>query len=163
MDFGGSHSVSRFLQRVHLHNSIVCDCVHRCRGQEDSMSSEQHAGLSREFIAQQRQRLVALHKQLLGGEENNLARERAFQLQHGDEAAEEEDTAQDMAQREVDQALHDVDDRRIANIERALQKIEDGSYGLSDLSGEPIPQARLEATPEAILTMQEERQREARS
>lgn len=126
------------------------------------MSSKQHAGLSREFMEQQRQRLIALRKQLLGGEENNLARERAFQLQHGDEAAEEEDTAQDMAQREVDQALHDVDDTRIANIERALQKIEDGSYGLSDLSGEPIPQSRLEATPEAILTVQEERQREAR-
>ncbi len=127
------------------------------------MSSEQHAGLSREFMEQQRQRLVALREQLLGGEENNLARERAFQLQHGDEAAEEEDTAQDMAQREVGQALHDVDDRRIANIERALQKIEDGSYGLSDLSGEPIPRTRLEAMPEAILTVQEERRREARS
>ncbi len=127
------------------------------------MSSEQQAGLSPEFIEQQRQRLVALRNQLLGGEENNLARQRAFQLQHGDEAAEEEDTAQDMAQREVDQALHDVDDRRIADIERALQKIEDGSYGLSDLSGEPIPQTRLEASPEAIFTVQEERQREARN
>ena len=127
------------------------------------MSSEQHAGLSRGFVEQQRQRLVALREQLLGGEANNLARERAFQLQHGDEAAEEEDTAQDLTQREVDQALHDVDDRRIANIERTLQKIEDGSYGLSDLSGEPIPRTRLEATPEAILTVQEERQREARS
>jgi len=126
------------------------------------MSSKQHVGLSREFMEQQRQRLIALRKQLLGGEENNLARERAIQLQHGDEAAEEEDTAQDMAQREVDQALHDVDDTRIANIERALQKIADGSYGLSDLSGEPIPQTRLEATPEAILTVQEERQREGR-
>lgn len=126
------------------------------------MSSRQHAGLSREFMEQQRQRLIALRSQLLGGEENNLAREQAFQLQHGDEAAEEEDTAQDMAQREVDQALHDVDDRRIANIERALQKIDDGSYGLSDLSDEPIPQSRLEATPEAILTVQEERQREGR-
>jgi DnaK suppressor protein len=126
------------------------------------MSSKQHAGLSREFMEQQRQRLIALRQQLLGGEENNLARERAFQRQHGDEAAEEEDTAQDLAQREVDQALHDVDDIRIANIDRALQKIADGSYGLSDLSGEPIPQTRLEATPEAILTVQEERQRETR-
>lgn len=27
MDFGGSHPVSRFLQRVHLRNSIVCDRV----------------------------------------------------------------------------------------------------------------------------------------
>jgi DnaK suppressor protein len=126
------------------------------------MSSEQHAGLSREFIEQQRQRLVALRNQLLGGEESDLASKRAFQLQHGDEAEEEEDDAQGLAQQEVDQALHDVNDRRVADIERALQKIAEGSYGLSDLSGEPIPKARLETTPEAILTVQEERDREAR-
>jgi len=126
------------------------------------MSSKQHAGLSRDFIGRQRQRLMALRNQLLGGEENHLAKARAYQLQHGDEAAEEEDTAQDMARREVDQAQHDVDVRRIADIERALQKIEEGSYGLSDLSGKSIPQSRLETTPEAILTVQEERQREAR-
>jgi DnaK suppressor protein len=126
------------------------------------MSSEQHAGLSRAFIEQQRQRLVALRNQLLGGEEDDLARKRAFQLQHGDEAGEEEDAAQDLSQREVDQALHDVDDHRVANVERALQKIAEGSYGLSDLSGEPIPKTRLETTPEAVLTVQEERDREAR-
>ncbi|MBQ4856316.1 TraR/DksA family transcriptional regulator [Rhodanobacter sp. B2A1Ga4] len=126
------------------------------------MSSEQHAGLSREFVEQQRLRLLALRRQLLGGEEDDLAGRRAFQLQHGDEAEEEEDDAQDLSQQEVDQALHDVDDRRVANIERALQKIGEGSYGLSDLSGEPIPKARLETTPEAVLTMQEERAREAR-
>ncbi|HEY8328595.1 MAG TPA: TraR/DksA family transcriptional regulator [Rhodanobacter sp.] len=126
------------------------------------MSSKQHAGLSREFIEQQRQRLVALHNQLLGGEEDDLASKRALQLQHGGEAEEEEDDAQDLSQREVDQALHDVDDHRVANIERALQKIAEGSYGLSDLSGEPIPKARLETTPEAVLTVQEERHREAR-
>lgn len=125
------------------------------------MSSEQHAGLSREFIERQRQRLVALRNQLLGGEENDLASKRAFQLQHGDEAEEEEDDAQDLSQREVDQALHDVDDHRVANIERALRKIAEGSYGLSDLSGEPIPKVRLETTPEAVLTAQEERDREA--
>ncbi|MET4569310.1 TraR/DksA family transcriptional regulator [Rhodanobacter soli] len=126
------------------------------------MSSEQHAGLSREFIERQRQRLLALRNQLLGGEEDDLARKRAFQLEHGDEAEEEEDDAQDLAQREVDQALHNADDHRVANIERALQKIAEGSYGLSDLSGEPIPRARLETMPEALLTVQEERDREAR-
>jgi DnaK suppressor protein len=103
-----------------------------------------------------------LRNQLLGGEEGDLASKRAFQLQHGDEAEEEEDDAQDLSQREVDQALHDVDDHRVANIERALRKIAEGSYGRSDLSGEPIPQARLETTPEAVLTVQEERDREAR-
>jgi DnaK suppressor protein len=36
-----------------------------------------------------------------------------------------------------------------------LQKIEDGTYGLSDTSGEPIPRERLEAMPEAIHTVSE--------
>ncbi|EIL97527.1 conjugal transfer protein TraR [Rhodanobacter thiooxydans] len=125
------------------------------------MSPKRHADLSQEFVEQQRLRLLALRKQLLGGEENDLAGKRAFQRQHGEEAEEEEDDAQDLSRREVDQALHNVDDRRVANIERALQKIAEGSYGQSDLSGDPIPQARLESTPEAILTVQEERRQEA--
>lgn len=120
------------------------------------MSSEQRAGLDRQFVEQQRERLLALRKQLLGGEEDNLARERTFQQEHGEEAAEEEERAQTSSQLEIDQALRDVDDRRIANIDRALQKIAEGSYGLSDLSGEAIPRARLEVTPEALFTVQEE-------
>jgi DnaK suppressor protein len=123
--------------------------------------SEQHAGLNREFIEQQHQRLLALRSQLLGGERNTLTDERQFQQEHGDEAEEFEEKAQDMARMEVDQAVQDVDARRIARVERALQKIEDGSYGMSDLSGQPIPKARLESTPEAILTVQEERGQEA--
>ncbi|EIM03224.1 TraR/DksA family transcriptional regulator [Rhodanobacter denitrificans] len=123
------------------------------------MSSEPQAGLSRAFIEQQRQRLVALRRRLLGSE---LAGERDFQLEHGDEAAEDEDAAQASSRHEIEQALHDVDDRRLANIERALQKIAEGSYGCSDLSGEPIPLVRLQSTPEAVLTVQEERAREAR-
>jgi DnaK suppressor protein len=65
-----------------------------------------------------------------------------------------------MAQNEVDQALHDVNDRRVSHIERALQKIEEGTYGVSDVSGKLIPKARLEAVPEAILTVDEERMHE---
>ena len=102
-----------------------------------------------------------MRSQLLGGERNTLTDERQFQQEHGDEAEEFEEKAQDMARMEVDQAVQDVDARRIARVERALQKIEDGSYGMSDLSGQPIPKARLESTPEAILTVQEERGQEA--
>jgi DnaK suppressor protein len=126
------------------------------------MSPEPQAGLSRAFIEQQRQRLVALRRRLLGREQDALAGERDFQLEHGDEAAEDEDAAQASSRHEIEQALHDVDDRRLANIERALQKIAEGSYGCSDLSGEPIPLVRLQSTPEAVLTVQEERAREAR-
>lgn len=123
--------------------------------------SDQQVKLSDEFIAQQRTRLEALRQQLLGGEENTIADERTDEEEHGDEADEFEDEAQGMAQNEVNQALHDVNDQRISDIERALQKIDEGTYGLSDASGEPIPKARLEVAPEAILTVEEQSRREA--
>jgi DnaK suppressor protein len=36
-------------------------------------------------------------------------------------------------------------------IERALAKLADGSYGICDRCGQPIPTARLEAAPESVL------------
>ena len=122
--------------------------------------AEQQGELSEAFIAQQRERLLALRRELLGGEEETLAGEQSAQEQHGDEAEEYEDEAQSMAQKEVSQALRDVNDQRIADIQRALQKIDEGSYGLSDESGLPIPKARLEFTPEALYTVEEQSRRE---
>ncbi len=44
---------------------------------------------------------------------------------------------------------------QLALIDRALAKIDEGTYGFSDQSGEPIALARLQAYPEAILTLDE--------
>lgn len=121
----------------------------------------QNPALSDEFIERQRVRLMKLREQLLGGEAHAVRRERRFQEERGNEAGEFEDTAQDIARHEVNQALHDVDNHRLHRIERALQKIDEGTYGLSDVSGDPIPKARLEATPESIVTTREEREQEA--
>lgn len=41
----------------------------------------------------------------------------------------------------------------LRQIERALEKIEDGTYGICDISGEEIPIARLEALPYAAMTV----------
>lgn len=121
-------------------------------------TSQHQTPLSAEFVTQQRKHLEALRGQLLGTEENTIARGHITQQEHGDEAEEFEDEAQEMSRQEVNQALRDVDDQRVANIERA--KIIDGSFGVSDLSGRLIPRARLESIPEAILTIQEERSQE---
>jgi RNA polymerase-binding transcription factor len=45
---------------------------------------------------------------------------------------------------------------RLAAIERAEQRLEEGTYGLSVESGQPIPDARLEAIPWAERTMEEQ-------
>ncbi|MFM0629948.1 TraR/DksA family transcriptional regulator [Paraburkholderia xenovorans] len=121
---------------------------------------EQQGDLSDEFIAQQKKRLEALRRGLLGGEEDTIADERTAQEEHGDEPEEYEDEAQGMAQNEINQSLHDVNDQRVADIQRALRKIDEGTYGLSDESGQPIPKERLEVMPEAILTVAEQSRRE---
>ena len=118
------------------------------------------AALSPEFLERQRKRLEVLHEQILGGEERTVANERAALEVLGDEPDDAGDRGGTIAQYEVTQALHDVDKRRLIDIKRAIRKIEEGTYGLSDFSGNPIPNARLMATPEAILTVEEEEQRQ---
>jgi DnaK suppressor protein len=46
---------------------------------------------------------------------------------------------------------------RLDTIDRALARLEAGTYGRSVLSGKPIPDQRLEADPAAELTVEEAR------
>ena len=113
--------------------------------------------LDQEFIQQQRQRPEELREELVrmrGGLEEDQ-RERAE-----DEGDMTENDSGDMSQslftREVDATVEEQVKRRIQHVERALQKIEEGTYGFSDDSGEPIPRGRLEAVPEATRTIEEQ-------
>jgi DnaK suppressor protein len=123
---------------------------------EDPMSKQEATG-DPAFLEQQRKRLSAMRDQLLSSGVAKAARQRA---PRPEEAQEIEDDAQQMTQSEVNQSIDAVEEQRLRAIERALAKIEEGTYGLSDLSGDPIPKARLEAIPEAVLTIQEEAARE---
>jgi len=51
---------------------------------------------------------------------------------------------------------------RMQDIEDALAKIKDGTYGISEVSGKPIPAERLEALPTARNLVEEEENLEAR-
>lgn len=42
----------------------------------------------------------------------------------------------------------------IKQIDRALDKIEEGTYGLCDVTGKDIPKARLEVLPYATMTVE---------
>src|SRR5689334_20343723 len=97
--------------------------------------SDQTGRLSKDFLEQQRKRLEDLRRTLLVEEKNAIEQERMDQQQHGNEAEEFEDAAQAMAQQEVNQGLRNTNNQRISDIERALQKLADGTYGFSDLSG----------------------------
>jgi DnaK suppressor protein len=81
--------------------------------------------------------------------------------EHGQRRAanEPEDTgdqAADLEQAETDSALRDDLRRSLEAIERAEARLEDGSYGVSVVSGDPIPDERLEAIPWADRKVDEE-------
>jgi DnaK suppressor protein len=54
------------------------------------------------------------------------------------------------------------DDFILAQVDRAIAKLEQGTYGLSEVSGEPLGFDRLQALPWATHTAREEEASEAR-
>jgi RNA polymerase-binding protein DksA len=61
------------------------------------------------------------------------------------------ETASATLGREIDYTLGDNAEQVISEIDAALERIEDGSYGTCSNCGEEIPRARLEANPWASL------------
>ncbi len=66
------------------------------------------------------------------------------------------DSGTELFQREYDEGLVTPLREELAAIERAEARLEDGTYGVSVESGEPIPDARLEAMPWAERTVAEQ-------
>jgi DnaK suppressor protein len=64
-----------------------------------------------------------------------------------DEPEDSGDAADDLQQDATDDALKDQLRRTLQEIERAEARLDDGTYGESVVSGEPIPDERLEAIP----------------
>ena len=112
--------------------------------------------IDQQFVEQQRERLLGLRDELLRIREGMAADEKDLGEAEGDTQLDSGDLSQDMFTREMDASIGEQAERRLGEIDRALQKIEEGTYGLSDESGEPIPRGRLEAVPEAARTVDEQ-------
>ncbi len=117
--------------------------------------------LDQTFLSRQKHRLSELRQQILRVRRGEERAEASANADTRDQAREFEDDAQKLTTLELEGNLEAADDDRLSNIERALQKIEDGTYGLSDASGAPIPMKRLEAAPEALYTLSEQKSRDA--
>jgi len=76
-----------------------------------------------------------------------------------DEQAHEDasDSAQPLTAEGEDDAIAESLRDRLAKLDRALKRLDDGTYGRSVRSGVPIPDERLEADPAAELTVEEAR------
>lgn len=112
-----------------------------------------------EFLAVQRQLLLDERVQLVGqadrleGEAASLMED----LDPGDVQFDEESGEGDSlsAERDRDLALSAQARQMVSDIDAALLRIEDKSYGYSLISGLPIPKERLEALPWATELVQE--------
>jgi DnaK suppressor protein len=78
------------------------------------------------------------------------------------EAEDEADAALALTEEGEDDAIAENLRNRLDAIERALRRLDEGTYGRSVRSGEPIPDERLEADPAAELTIEEARAAERR-
>jgi len=112
------------------------------------MTASSHA-LEAPFLALQRARLLALRGDLQRSIEDDAVEAVQAESADRDNANEIEDRAQVVAIGDNDRALsRQLGQQRIA-IDRALAKIDEGTYGFSDASGVPIPLSRLRAFPQA--------------
>lgn len=105
----------------------------------DHLSVEQLAQL-RTALLEQRTRLLAR-----GG--------LAIDVYEGEPIDSQEAAANEVAKRDR-LALTDLDRRRLAEVQDALGRMDEGSYGECEESGEPIPFARLMAEPTTRLTVE---------
>ena len=97
-----------------------------------------------------RQKLLSWKKDLLKESSqtlNNLQSENEAKPDITDRASEEIDRSFELRTRDRERKL-------INKIDAALQRIEDGSYGYCDETGDPISIKRLEARPVATLSLE---------
>lgn len=88
--------------------------------------------------------LIELHERLLN-QMDGLAKESAEHLQsYGLHMA---DSGTDNFDRDFSLSLLSSDQDLVYEIEEALKRIEKGTYGVCELTGDPIPPARLKAIP----------------
>jgi DnaK suppressor protein len=97
---------------------------------------------------------------------DDVLKEAKETLQHLQEENQNHPDLADRASSETDRAIElrarDRQRKLIAKIDAALQRIEDGTYGYCEDTGEPIGLKRLEARPIATLSVEAQESHERR-
>jgi len=95
-----------------------------------------------------------------------ILREAKETLQHLQDENQNHSDLADRASSETDRAIElrarDRQRKLIAKIDAAIQRIDDGTYGYCEETGEPIALKRLEARPIATLSLEAQERHERR-
>jgi DnaK suppressor protein len=112
------------------------------------------------------ERQLAYFKQKLLDWKDDILRESRETVSHLQKETENHPDLADRASSETDRALElrtrDRQRKLISKIDAALRRIEDGSYGYCEETGEPIGLARLAARPIATLSLEAQERHERR-
>ena len=66
------------------------------------------------------------------------------------------DVGSEVFEREKDISILEQVEAELADVEHALQRLEDGTYGVCEACGEPIGEARLDALPAARFCVKDQ-------
>ena len=102
---------------------------------------------ARELLAAERTRLEELISTSETGERSDL---------------DDDDRNEHLGDAELEGGLAERYQDDLSAVERAEARLEAGTFGLSVQSGDPIPDARLEVSPTAELTIEEQSKAEGR-
>jgi DnaK suppressor protein len=112
------------------------------------------------------ERQLEYFRQKLLNWKEDILRESRETLTHLQSETENHPDLADRASSETDRALElrtrDRQRKLISKIDEALRRIEDGSYGYCEETGEPIGVARLDARPIATLSLEAQERHERR-
>lgn len=110
-------------------------------------------GVKKQDLEKFRLRLEEMRARLLGhlanaSQDVQSSEDSAGYSQH------QADEGTDNFDRTISIELSGQDQELLKQIDRALEKMDENTYGICDVTGDPIPVARLEAIPYANMTVQ---------
>ena len=134
------------------------------KNEKDRDRDRKYRPSDREPFMNERQREYFRNKLLAW--RDDILKEAKETLQHLQDENQNHPDLADRASSESDRAIElrarDRQRKLIAKIDAALQRIEDGTYGFCEETGEPISIKRLEARPIATLSLEAQERHEKR-
>jgi DnaK suppressor protein len=100
---------------------------------------------ARQLILAERERIT----RLLAGEQDQLDHADAVDVDETDVDQGETDSASDDVERQKDRAVLGQFEDELAELDAALSRVDAGTYGIDEVTGEPIAEERLRAVPAA--------------
>ena len=115
--------------------------------------------LARQRLAEERERLVEVRSTFdAEGLTEQSERDSIGELSSYDQH--QADVGTETFEREKDLSILEQVEAELADVEHALRRLEEGTYGTCEVDGKPIPEDRLEAMPATRLCLQHQAEAE---